>query len=490
MFNHLDQLDAPLKQRFEQLFLSPTIEKMVALTPEQFELFTAYVFFCAGYVTEHIGRERYPAGPGFDLNLYLEDNRERPAARVEARRYKDRLLDFDDVMAFLGKLHRAGDLPGYLVTTSGFGEAAKRAAAEENVQSKVRLIDGPNLVRYITYIRGSRAPDAVGQRRTPYAVAPDWLYSDVTTQPTTKTTRLALVNNKGGVAKTTTTLNLGLALAQRGKRVLLADIDGQRTLSKALPPPSPLVPAPGRNRRAASMEPPAPHSRFISEFFSRQTQSLSSIAQPTRFDRVWLLPGHKDLHHMDTGGGARPDAELAFVRAARDPELQVPPGPEKPTRRGHVVDDQVPAGPVDWIIFDTPPAQSFYTRAALAAADFVLVPINVEAFASSPVNDAVETAETMRALVGGSGVTILGAVITRWRANSTSKNELGKLQVALPLWGVPLLETMIPYDDKIEQAHVSTIEGGVKGLFAFNASMAAAQYHKLLDEIVEKVGAK
>jgi hypothetical protein len=92
----------------------------------------------------------------------------------------------------------------------------------------------------------------------------------------------------------------------------------------------------------------------------------------------------------------------------------------------------------------------------------------------------------MRALVGGD-VRIVGAVRTRYKATPTVKKEEPRLRQELALRGIRLFETTIPIDDKIEQAHVITLNGGVKGLFGFPTSTAAEAYKKLLVELLQEV---
>ena len=153
---------------------------------------------------------------------------------------------------------------------------------------------------------------------------------------TSLTTVLAIGNNRGGVAKTTTAFNLALALAEQGKRVLLVDMDPQASLTAGLPKPD-----------------DAPDTPTLLNYFvgiGGQTLPLSKVVRRTKFSNLSLLPAHTDMRMADIGGGAHPNQEVAFVAALHDPSL-VSPDSEK----------------FDWILLDTPPGQSFYTRSALAA---------------------------------------------------------------------------------------------------------------------------
>ena len=453
---------------FESMFKIPSLEDMHSLDPTDFERFVAYVFTCAGYTVEHVAREHLPFGPGVDLNLYASPGAKKPIARVEVKRYAPaNKVSLDEVKGFNGAIHHGEHLPGYFVTTSDFHPNARAFAQETH--GMLRLLNGGQLVRYITYVRGSRIMDSAGLRRTTTLTPPDWLCNgmgDVQCDPK-RTTVLTVANGKGGVGKTTSVINFGIALAKQGQRVLLVDLDGQASLSAALPLPNP-------NLKAPKSAPIPTRERFISDYFSGHTPQLSELVQPTRFDNVWLLPANDELHRMDTGGSARIDAELAFVRAIHDAKLS----PDDPTGE---------AKPFDWIIIDTPPAQSYYTRLALAAAHYVVVPIHVETFGQLGINRVLSNASTMKALVGN-GVRVVGCLITCWRKTAKStKDELPKLQVALHARGVKLFLHAIPYEDRIEQAHLVTSGGGIKSIFGFGTNDAATRYTEALAEFVKEV---
>lgn len=453
--------------QFERIFGEPNIPDLVAMSPDAFERFVAYVFFAAGFAVEVVANQKYPNGPGVDINLSAQGS-DKPIFRVEVKRYApDNLVQLKEIKEFYGALALGqGKLPGYFITTSDFTDAARSAAADYG--GKVRLINGQKLIRYITYLRGSRIHDAKGFRHTASMTPPDWLWpeSGLYHRDPQHTRVIAIANHKGGVAKTTTALNLGAALAQQGHRVLLIDLDGQANLSSALPLPD-LSPKPAKNAPVPS------RTRFISEWFSGQTTALQDLIQPTRLSpNLWLVPASRELHRMDRGGAADPGYELSFVQAVHDPTLKPPMSAET----------QSASTAFRYIILDTPPAQSMFTRLALAASHSVLMPINVEVFAGLGINGIVETASTMRALVS-EDVRLLGCVRTRYRSNAQVKKEEPSLKTELAARAIPLLETVIPLDDKIEQAHMSTVNGGIKALFSFNTSAAGAAYLRLLEEI-------
>lgn len=443
------------KTRFEPYFLAPSIESLHAqLTPTEFERFLGYVFFCAGFAVEHVASVHVPYGPGVDLNLYASEAAKKPFARVEARRYapEGSGIGVNDVFQFAGVLQYAGDEPGYLITTAHFAPNAQHVIQRPGMKD-VHLIDGDDLLRYLIYLYGSRVSDGAGFHRTISPILPDFLFSDLTHERRTPAHICAVANNKGGVGKTTSALNVGFALAALGKRVLLVDMDGQGNLTSLFPLPQPT---------ASSATQPT-QQRSITEHFTHVKTPLQQLVQPTRFDNIWLLAADEELHRIEPGGSARPEDELAFVRSLRNPEL----------------------GSFDWIVIDTPPAQSHFARIAVAAADYVLVPLKADSFSVAGINRALQTAITMRALTGLPQSR--GLMLTQWRAVRSMKDIEAKLNTQAPLLGYPMLDTVVPYDDHIEQAHIALIGGGMRTLFGWRTTAAAQAYKNLTNEIVRKV---
>ena len=452
-------LDNERLVRFEEIFKAPTIEAMLALSPGDFELFVQYVFECAGYGVVYVGNVPYPEGPGVDLDLVNSAEGSRVLARVEVRRYTPpNSISLHQVAAFIGLTQLRSDTPGYMVTTSDFTPPGYVAAKETN--GRVRLINGEHLLRFITYVGGSRLTGPNAPRSQNAArIAPTFILEadSVKRQPLERSKVLAVANNKGGVAKTTTVANLGLALAdQCEKRVLLVDMDGQASLSRLLPPPGPRPPTP-----------PPPDTAFLSDFILHR-QRLPQLVRPTRFERLWLIPAHADLLMLDKGGGAHPTDELGFVRSMHDGALVAPDGL-----------------PFDWIILDTPPAQSFYTRAAMAASHYVLLPAHADALAVLGANRALDTAQTMRALMGD-GTEVLGGLITRWRRSAEANKAISDLTDALYASGSRLLTPYIPDDTRIEKAHLKTVGGWLTDVFHITAQAgpAATAYTKIAKEVL------
>lgn len=464
--------DDSQQDRFEELFKTPNVDAMLAMTPDEFEQFVKHVFEHAGYFVEVVARKKFPYGPGVDLNLHSNSNMKKPVARVEVRRYgPQNPLTYDDVATFVGTLTLAGNIPGYLVTTSSFNKNARKAAELPN--SNCDLIDGETLRRYITYVGGSRVHGQyAGQQIASAApLAPEQLFAaDKLTkriQASAPRARVLMVgNNKGGVAKTTTALNIAFTLAEdHNQHVLLVDMDGQASLTATLP-------------SATQATQPEPYD--IGHYFKGEA-TLPEIIHPTIFDRIHLVPSSMEVHHLLTNGFARPEAELQFVNDIHQVATQT-----KLDEHG------VLHSRYDWIILDTPPAQTFAARAALAAADHILIPAYAEEFAELGLKGFFATTKTMRALmenVEGWQHRIVGVLVARWGSDATSRESLKILETKVPAQQVRLFRTLIPQDYRINRAHHATVAGGWRNLFNIGngTGPAAHAYRECVKEMLQYV---
>jgi chromosome partitioning protein len=304
------------------------------------------------------------------------------------------------------------------------------------------------VVRYITYIKGSRHDDD----NTITSLSPEFFAGrdDVLLRAASGAHVLTIGNNKGGVGKTTTAYYVGAELARKGKRVLLVDLDGQANLTECCFP-----------------EQVADHSEGIelfpniTQYFSGQS-SLKDLITATAKERLSIIASDPNLTLRDLGGSGRPDVEVRFVRDIQ--KLCMQPVASL-------------GGLPDWIIIDTPPALSVFTRAGLAAAHYVLAPVRPRLRSLPGTRMMLKTLQTMNALTGN-GATFMGMVITHWDGLKISQDfERVHLPRELAVFGGQAFVTKIPIDNQLESLEPGAKTGGARA------------YDALADEVLRYVQA-
>ena len=182
---------------------------------------------------------------------------------------------------------------------------------------------------------------------------------------------IAVTNQKGGVGKTTTAINLAAALALDGRKVLLVDCDAQGNATSGLGQKGKI--APGRTIYEAITNPDADVHDFI---------------LPTTVERLSIIPATRDLS----------GAEIELI-TVEDRERRLK------NLLAQLRDE------FDFIIIDSPPSLGLLTLNALVAADRVLIPLHCEYFALEGLADLVATMRRVRASLNPS-LDIEGVLLT------------------------------------------------------------------------------
>ncbi|MEO0550555.1 MAG: ParA family protein [Pseudomonadota bacterium] len=232
---------------------------------------------------------------------------------------------------------------------------------------------------------------------------------------TNKTRILAIVNQKGGVGKTTTSINLGTALAAVGRNVLVIDFDAQGNASTGLGITRP-------ERQLTS------YDLVIDDVF------LGEAVLNTLVPRLDIVPGDENLAGVETELADDPhrsyrlrDAVHTYLREASSRGL-----PE-----------------YDYILIDCPPSLSALTLNAMTAANSVLVPLQCEFLALEGLSQLLRTIELVR---GGLNpkLDIQGVVLTMYdRRNNLSDQVADEVRSVL---GAKVYNTVIPRNVRLSEA--------------------------------------
>jgi chromosome partitioning protein len=224
---------------------------------------------------------------------------------------------------------------------------------------------------------------------------------------------LAIANQKGGVGKTTTAINLGTALAAIGEEVLIIDLDPQGNASTGL----------GIDRRSRT------HSTY--DVLTGEA-ALRDIILPTAVPRLSIAPSTLDLSGLEL------EISQARDRAYR---LRTALAPLNGSRAD--------ATDFSYVLVDCPPSLNLLTVNAMAAANSVLVPLQTEFFALEGLSQLLKTVEQVRESLNPA-LTIHGIVLTM----HDTRNKLSNQVVAdvREHMGDQVYETIIPRNVRVSEA--------------------------------------
>lgn len=249
---------------------------------------------------------------------------------------------------------------------------------------------------------------------------------------------IAMVNQKGGVGKTTSTVNLGAALAEYGQRVLLVDFDPQGALSVALGVPAHEL------------------DRTVYNLLMDEDCAAADVIVATRVPGLDLIPSNIDLSAAEVALVNEVAREHALARALAG-----------------VIDDY------DFIFIDCQPSLGLLTINALTAANGVIIPLECEYFALRGVKLLTDTVTKVQGRLNPR-LELIGVLATMYDARTLHTREV--LERVVDAFGDQTFHTVISRTIKFPDA---TVAGEPITVFA-PSSAAAEAYRQLARELLSR----
>ena len=249
---------------------------------------------------------------------------------------------------------------------------------------------------------------------------------------------LAIANQKGGVGKTTTAINLAAALALRGRRTLLIDLDPQANTSMSYV-----------DLRAVQ--------RSMYDVFVDTSVRLKDVIVSTPIESLSIAPARIALAKLE----ARMTGELDAPFRLKDQLKEV--------------QDEFP-----YVVIDCPPALGLLTVNALVAATHLLIPIQSSYFALEGTDDLLETIEKVR-MRPNPELRILGVVITMHDRRTALGRDIRE-QIK-KVFGDKVFRTVISKSVRLEESPAYR-----ESIFTFAPdSSGATEYYRLCEEVMDRV---
>jgi chromosome partitioning protein len=254
---------------------------------------------------------------------------------------------------------------------------------------------------------------------------------------------IAVANQKGGVGKTTTSVNLAACLAANGQRILLVDLDPQANATSGL----------GLEKREGG----SAYAALLGE------AALSEKIQPTAYERLSIIPSEVDMCGAEVEL-SRLDNHLQRLKTALEPIVN--------------------SGQFDLVLVDCPPALGILTLNVFTATDWLIIPLQCEYYALEGISMINRVISQLRESGVNSGLEILGVVMTMFDGRTRLAAQV--VHEVRQHFGDLVCDTLIPRTTRLAEAP----SFGKPIIYYDKYSAGASAYEVLTEELQKRIRTK